>query len=72
MLLKLIALIAVLSAVYFIFFKKTRTEEIDENKKKRKMGDEVMIECVKCGTYVSNKEAFIKDGKFFCSKECME
>jgi uncharacterized protein len=29
-----------------------------------------MIECAKCTTFVSDKEAIIKDGHFFCSREC--
>ncbi|DAB32133.1 MAG TPA: Prokaryotic metallothionein, partial [Sulfurospirillum sp. UBA11407] len=31
---------------------------------------DIMIECSECTTFVSESEAIIKDGKFFCSKQC--
>jgi uncharacterized protein len=65
---KILVLGLVLVLVYFLFFKKSRKEE--EVDQVTKNSDDVMIECSKCGTYISNKEAIIKDGQFFCSKEC--
>ena len=31
-----------------------------------------MMECPTCKTYVSQKEALLSNGKFYCSKECLE
>jgi len=66
--LKLLLLIGVLTAVYFLFFKK---KSISSSPKKDSQED-AMIPCAECGTYVQLKEALMKDGKYFCSKECME
>ncbi|WP_200762644.1 PP0621 family protein [Nitrosophilus alvini] len=71
MIMKILLLLVVLAAVYFIFFKKKTPQTQNMSKeKKRNVDEEIMIECSKCGTYVSSKEAVIKDGRFFCSKEC--
>lgn len=66
--LKLLLLIGVITAVYFIFFKK---KEIPSSSKKENY-DDAMVPCEECETYVQLKEALMKDGKYFCSKECME
>ncbi|MDR3347948.1 MAG: hypothetical protein LBN32_04970 [Helicobacteraceae bacterium] len=31
---------------------------------------EELIKCENCGIYISQKEAIIKSGKYFCSKSC--
>lgn len=62
--LKILLLVAVLVAVYFIFFKKKGIS--DKNTPK----DTDMVECAKCGTYVQLSDAIIKDSKYYCSKEC--
>lgn len=69
---KLLAIIAVLFLVYLIFFKKGREKEVGSkpNNKNEKISDE-MVECPTCGTYVSQSEAILSNGKFFCSKECL-
>ena len=61
MLLKLLLLAAVIGGIYYFFIKK---------KPQIPKETETMVECQKCGTFVSNKEAIIKDGKYYCSKEC--
>lgn len=66
---KLIAIIAVLFVVYLIFFKKGREKDIS-NKKNESISDE-MVECPSCNTYVSQNEAILSNGKFYCSKECL-
>jgi uncharacterized protein len=63
MLLKLLLLAAVIGAVYYFFIKK---------KPQIPKETETMVECQKCSTFVSNKEAIIKDGKYYCSKECAD
>jgi uncharacterized protein len=74
MILKLILLIIVITAVYFIFFKKRPIDKTVNTKqrtgKKTKEGDE-MIACAKCGTYVTIDDAFIKNARYYCSTECM-
>lgn len=66
MIIKLLILAAVLYGVYFIFFKKP-----DMLKDKEKFEDsETVVECGKCGVYISASEAVIKDGKQYCSNEC--
>lgn len=71
MITKVLLLIAILIAIYLIFFKK-RTEKPAKPKKPRseRAKEEVMVDCAKCGTFVSNKEAIIKNGSFYCSSEC--
>ncbi|HIP31116.1 MAG TPA: Prokaryotic metallothionein [Sulfurospirillum arcachonense] len=72
MLIKALALAAVFFVIYIMFFKKSN-KEVQSNRKKSKKqapkGD-VMMECEKCETFVSEDEAIIKDGKFYCSKKC--
>lgn len=73
MLLKILALIGVLLFVYILFFKKPLPKEETKKEKKpnnRKLKSDTMIECAKCDTFVSEDEAIIKDGAFYCSKSC--
>jgi len=66
--LKLLLFIGLLSAVYFIFFKKKAlTPPSSDNSQ-----EEAMIPCAACGTYIQIKETFMRDGKYYCSRECME
>jgi len=67
---KILLLGLVLFVVYIIFFKKNREKDI-----KKKKYDEItdtMVECPKCGTYVSKDDAILSNGKYFCSKECLQ
>ena len=66
--LKLLLLVGIIAAVYFIFFKKKSITPPSGDQGT----DEAMIPCAKCGTYVQAKEAFMRDGKAYCSRECME
>ncbi len=69
MILKLLAFIAVLFVVYLIFFKKSRENIV--KKENDDISDE-MVECPSCSTFVSQKEAILSNGKFYCSKECLD
>jgi len=72
MLMKALALVVVFFIIYILFFKKSKKEIQEKRKKNRKQvskGD-IMIECKKCETFVSEDEAIIKDGKFYCTKFC--
>jgi uncharacterized protein len=67
-------IVAVLIAlVYFLFIKKKPLP--DENRrsknKKEKLNEDDMVECKKCGTYITVNEALLKEGQFFCSDECL-
>jgi len=74
MLLKILLIVGVIAAVYFLFFKKPAP--IEGGRKSdggsKKPDDDTMVPCEACGVFVSVKEAFIKEGKYYCSKSCME
>ncbi|HFU77025.1 MAG TPA: hypothetical protein ENK68_00790 [Epsilonproteobacteria bacterium] len=36
----------------------------------KKLDDDTLVECERCGTYVTVKESIIVHGKYYCSKEC--
>ena len=68
--LKFIILAGILYGVYYLFFRKpviTTTKKPDIKK-----NSETMVECKKCEAFVSVNEALIVDGKYFCSKECVD
>ena len=74
MLLKILLLVGIIAAVYFLFFKKSRS--VPSNNPQgggaQKADDDTMVPCESCGVFVSVKEAFIKEGKYYCSQACME
>jgi len=63
MLLKILGLIIIGFLIYIIFFKKSR--------KNNDLISDLMVECSSCKTFVSQKEAIISSGKFYCSKDCL-
>ena len=74
MLLKILLVLGVIAAVYFLFFKKSTpvTQQKKKDDAAKKSDDDTMVPCEACGVFVSVKEAYIKDGKYYCSKSCME
>lgn len=66
--LKLLLFVGALAAVYFFFFKKKSLAPPSNDHAQ----EEAMIPCAACGTYVQVKEALMRDGKYYCSHECME
>jgi len=70
MLLKIALFIAVIFLIYLFFFKNNRKEDIQKKSSKKVLEGETMVECQACSTFISHKEAIIKDGLFYCSKEC--
>ena len=70
MLLKIVAVIVIVFLIYILFFKKSREKEINSRKNENIIDE--MIECSTCKVYVSQKEAILSNGKFYCSKECLE
>lgn len=71
MLLKIIAFITIIFLIYLFFFKKKREDTVSKHSSStKKLEGDTMVECSSCATFVSHEEALIKDGQFFCSKEC--
>lgn len=74
MIFKVLAVAVVLVLVYILFFKKNReTDVVDLNKrsKKNKTESDEMYECPSCGVFVSKNESVLSNGKYYCSKECL-
>jgi len=73
MIMKWLILGVIIYFIYKVFFKDKSIASGDasntDNKKDKDSED--MVECCVCGTFVSSSEAYIKSGKFYCSKECM-
>lgn len=69
---KILLLIAVVAAVYFIFFKTKPAvkKEKTQTDTKAPKGEET-VECSVCGTYVALDDAIVSNGKYYCSKECL-
>ncbi|SFV52028.1 hypothetical protein MNB_SV-6-1340 [hydrothermal vent metagenome] len=47
--------------------KKDKMPKGDDSKK---IEEDTLVECVKCGTYVTYKESIIVKGEIYCSREC--
>jgi len=70
---KLILLGAILYVIYVVFFKNKSTLFSSTEEKREKDKDaQTVVECHECKTYVSVDEAMLVDGKYFCSKECVD
>lgn len=67
--LKFLLFAGVIAGVYFFFTKK---KSLPPSDKSTTATEEAMVECTTCGTYAEIKETFIRDGHYFCSRECME
>jgi len=70
MILKIIIFAVLIAVIYFKFFHKSLPKEKKSGKKGSDANEEIMVECSKCGTYISNNEAIIKDNRYYCSTEC--
>jgi len=76
MLLKLIIIAIVLFAVYKLVGGKLpeiggrKKDATPKEEDKKKIQEDTLVECEKCGTYVTYKESIIVKGKIYCSKEC--
>jgi uncharacterized protein len=67
--LKLLLFGALLVGVYYIFFRK---ESLTPPSSPDNSPEDTMIPCSKCGTYVQLKETLTREGKHYCSRECLE
>ncbi len=70
--LKWLLVIGVITAVYFLFIKKSIPLTSGKKTGSKTPDDDTMVPCEECGVYISIDEAFIKEGKYYCSKSCME
>ena len=70
MILKFLAIAAVLFVVYLLFFKKNREKDIKKDNTPDQIED-VMFECPTCGTYVSKDDAILSNGKYYCTSACL-
>jgi len=69
--LKWLILGVIVYVVYIAFFKSKSVQNSKGSFDKKDDDSEDLVECSECGTFVAKHEAFIKNGKFYCSKECM-
>ena len=69
MILKLLVLAGVLYLVYKVLFRR-KLNSTDSNTK----NDEVdtMTECPTCKVYTARDDAILSNGKYYCSKECLD
>ena len=65
---KFLLVVVVIGLVYFLFIKK---KPALKKPKKKDVQAETMVECKKCGTFVSPTEAILSSGEYFCSSECL-
>ncbi|PLY12250.1 hypothetical protein CVO_07835 [Sulfurimonas sp. CVO] len=73
MILKILLVAGVIAIIYFMFIKKKPAVQNSNKEKKR---DEIdssdMVECSTCGIYCEIDDAILSNGKYYCSKECIE
>ena len=76
MLLKLILFGVIFYAAYKLMGGKLpeiggkKRDAVPKGEDKKKIEEDTLVECEKCGTYVTYKESIIIKGKAYCSKEC--
>lgn len=68
MILKLLIFAVVGLVIYKFLGGKLPT--LGKSTEEKKLDDDTLVECEKCGTYVTVKESIIVNGKYYCSKEC--
>jgi len=60
---------AIVAVLIYRFFG-GKLPSIGKSASEKKLDDDTLVECEKCGTYVTVKESVIMHGKYYCSKEC--
>jgi len=70
--LKWLLVIGVIAVIYFLFVKKRPAVAHGTPSQTKAVDDDTLVPCENCGTFISIKEAFIKEGSYYCSKSCME
>jgi uncharacterized protein len=67
--LKLLLLGAIALLVYRLFGGKLPS--FGRSQEAKKLDEDTLVACEKCGTYVTLKESILVQGKYYCSKECL-
>lgn len=68
MILKLL-IFAIAGVLIYKFFG-GKLPSINKNASEKKLDEDTLMECEKCGTYVTVKESIIVSGKYYCAPEC--
>ena len=71
MLFKILAFLAVLIAIYMIFFKTRVKRGVNGVTKKEDKEAQNFVECKKCGTFIEAKNAVISGGGYVC-EDCIK
>ena len=69
MILKLI--IFAMAGIFIYKFLGGKIPSIGKSENEKKLDEDTLVECNKCSTYVTTKESIVKDGKYYCSQECV-
>lgn len=71
MILKLLLVIGVIAAVYFLFIKKKPSKVQNKKQDKETPVANEMVECASCGVYCELEDAILSGNKYYCSQECV-
>jgi len=69
--LKWLLVLGVIWVIYQFFIKSKPLKNFQTDNKKESDAQD-MIECARCGVYVELDEAILSNGRYYCSKECVE
>ncbi|MDD5400732.1 MAG: PP0621 family protein [Sulfurimonas sp.] len=77
MILKILLVVGVIALLYFIYMKGRAAalnsqKEGKDNKQKEKERANEMVECSTCKIYCELDDVLLSNGKYYCSKECLE
>jgi len=67
MIFKLLLIVGVVYVIYTFFLKEKNKKIKSDNKNAHDM-----VECKSCGVYCELEDAIIKNGQYYCSKECLK
>ncbi len=70
MILKVLLVLGVIGAVYFIFFKKKPRKTKEDKKSDAQASD--MVKCPSCGVYSELSDSILSNGKYYCCNECVD
>jgi uncharacterized protein len=71
MILKILLVLGVIAAVYFLFIKKPAVTKSSKGGPGKPENDDT-VACHKCGTYVTLDDAIVSNGHYYCSNECLK
>ena len=74
MIMKLLVLGLVIYVVYIMFFKTKEVSGAKPKQQKSNTDTEVndLIRCESCGVYMELDDAIVSNGKYYCSRECIQ